>query len=96
MKKVVVIGGGASGMFAAYGAASEGKKVILIEKNEKLGKKIYITGKGRCNLTADVDKNEFFNSVISNPKFTYGCINAFTPQDTINFFEKKLVFCLES
>ncbi len=87
MSKVVVIGGGASGMMAAYTAALYGNEVTLLEKNEKLGKKIYITGKGRCNLTADVSVNEFFNNVVSNPKFIYGCVNNFTPEDTIKFFE---------
>ena len=87
MSKVVVVGGGAAGMFAAYGAALNGKNVVLLEKNEKLGKKIYITGKGRCNLTANVLNNEFFQAVISNPKFVYSVINNFCPQDTINFFD---------
>lgn len=87
MSKVIVIGGGASGMMAAYTAALYGKEVILLEKNEKLGKKIYITGKGRCNLTANVTLNDFFNNVVSNPKFVYGCVNNFTPSDTMTFFE---------
>ena len=88
MRKVVIIGGGASGMFAAYAAAKTGKSVILLEKNEKLGKKLYITGKGRCNLTNDVAVNEFFTNVVSNPKFLYGCINSFSPEDTIKFFNE--------
>ena len=87
MAKVVVIGGGASGMMAAYTAALYGKEVLLLEKNEKLGKKIYITGKGRCNLTANVGVNDFFNNVVSNPKFVYSCVNNFAPSDTITFFE---------
>lgn len=87
MGSVVVIGGGASGMFAAYSSAKNGKNTILIEKNEKLGKKIYITGKGRCNLTTSVDTNEFFLSVVSNKKFLFSSLNKFTPQDTYNFFE---------
>ncbi len=87
MGSVVVIGGGASGMFAAYSSAKNGKNTILIEKNEKLGKKIYITGKGRCNLTTSVATNEFFLSVVSNKKFLFSCLNNFTPQDTYNFFE---------
>ena len=59
MKNVIVVGGGASGLMAAYTAASKGHRVTLIEKNEKVGKKIYITGKGRCNLTNDCDPSEF-------------------------------------
>lgn len=87
MQKVIVIGGGAAGMLSAYTASNQGKKVILIEKNEKLGKKIYITGKGRCNLANDIPVNEFFSNVISNPKFLFSAINTFSPQETIEFFE---------
>ena len=87
MRKVVVIGGGAAGLMAACVAAKNGKKVILIEKNEKLGKKIYITGKGRCNLTNNIEPIEFFPNVVSNPKFAYSCINVFSPKDTIKYFE---------
>ncbi len=87
MRKIVVIGGGASGMLAAYSASISGKRVILLEKNEKLGKKIYITGKGRCNLCNDLPTYEFFNFVVSNPKFLYSALNSFSPQDTISFFE---------
>lgn len=86
MHRVIVIGGGAAGMFAAYFAAINQKEVILLEKNEKLGKKLYITGKGRCNLTNNVSAEEFFPNVVSNAKFLYGCINSFSPEDTIEFF----------
>lgn len=86
MQRVVVVGGGASGMFAAIFAAKAGKQVILLEKNEKLGKKIYITGKGRCNLTNDVIPSDFFSSVVSNPKFSYSAIYSFSPKDTMDFF----------
>ncbi len=87
MRRVIVIGGGASGMIAALKSAENGNETFLIEKNEKLGKKIYITGKGRCNLTNDVTPTEFLNSVVSNPKFLYGAINAFSPQSAKDFFE---------
>ncbi len=88
MKKIIIIGGGASGMMAAFSASKSGKnEVILIEKNEKLGKKVYITGKGRCNLTNDVPVSEFFNFVVNNSKFLYSSIYNFTPEDTFNFFE---------
>lgn len=87
MSKVLIIGGGASGMIAAYFAAQKGDDVILIEKNEKLGKKIYITGKGRCNLTNDVPVAEFFGNVVTNPKFLYGCVHSFSPKDVCDFFE---------
>jgi len=89
MSKVIIIGGGASGLMAAYGALKNQNEVILIEKNEKLGKKLYITGKGRCNLTNDVEPIDFLENVISNPKFLLSSINTFTPEDTINFFENR-------
>lgn len=60
MKKVIVIGAGASGLMAAYAAAKNGNEVLVIEKNEKAGKKIYITGKGRCNITNDISAEDFF------------------------------------
>ena len=87
MSKVVIIGGGASGMMAACASAKKGNQVILLEKNEKLGKKIYITGKGRCNLTCAVDNAEFLNNVVKNPKFLFGAINTLSTKDTIDFFE---------
>lgn len=87
MRKIIVVGGGAAGMIAACFAAENGADVTLIEKNEKLGKKIYITGKGRCNLTNDIDSAEFLKNAVTNPKFLYGAINAFSPADTKLFFE---------
>ena len=86
MSNVIVVGGGAAGMMAAIAAAENQNKVYLYEKNEKLGKKIYITGKGRCNLTASVSNQEFFTNIVSNPKFLFSAINSFSPTDTINFF----------
>ncbi|MGN0347174.1 MAG: NAD(P)/FAD-dependent oxidoreductase [Lachnospiraceae bacterium] len=77
MKTVIVAGGGAAGMMAAYASSLQGNKVILLEKNEKLGKKLFLTGKGRCNVTNACDTNEFFASVISNPKFLYSSIYGF-------------------
>lgn len=87
MKKVCVIGGGAAGLMAAYSAAKNGNKVLLFEKNEKLGKKIYITGKGRCNFTNDVSVEDFLPNVVNGEKFLRGCIYSFPPQKTIEFFE---------
>ena len=87
MSKVLVIGGGASGMLAAIVAARNGHNVDLFEKNEKLGKKLYITGKGRCNLTNACDLDTFFNQVVSNPKFLYSAFYNFNNQDTMDFFE---------
>ena len=69
MKKIAIIGGGAAGMMAAISAAQAGKEVHLYEKNEKLGKKLYITGKGRCNLTNASDIDEVMKNVVTNAKF---------------------------
>ena len=75
MKKVVIIGGGASGVMAAVRAAENGDDVTIIEKNEKLGKKIYITGKGRCNCTNSTSMEEYSQFYISNPRFTYSAFS---------------------
>ncbi len=85
--RVAVIGGGASGMIAAGFCAQNGNQVDLFEANEKLGKKIYITGKGRCNVTNACDHETFLANVVNNSKFLYGAINKFDSQDTIKFFE---------
>ncbi len=85
--RTVVVGGGASGMISAYFQAKNGNDVILIEKNEKLGKKLYITGKGRCNLTNNCSVDAFLSNVVSNPKFLMSSIYAFAPSETIAFFD---------
>ncbi len=85
-KQVIVIGGGAAGMMAAIMAAKNGHKVVLFEKNEKLGKKIFITGKGRCNVTNACDISDFFENVPTNNKFLYSAIYSFTNQDVMDFF----------
>lgn len=87
MKKVLVVGGGAAGLMAAYAAAEKGHSVILFEKNEKLGKKIYITGKGRCNFTNDIPPQEFLQNVVRGEKFMRSAIYSFSSQKTIQFFE---------
>lgn len=73
--QVVVVGGGAAGMIAAVAAAERGRRVIIVEKNEKLGKKLYITGKGRCNVTNACGRDEFFEHIVSNPKFLYSAFH---------------------
>ena len=88
MKQVCVIGGGAAGLMAAYAAAENGHQVTLLEKNEKLGKKIYITGKGRCNLTNAVQPAEFLENVVRGKKFLTGALYAFSPERTVEFFER--------
>lgn len=85
---VIVIGGGASGMMCAIQSAKRGLKVLILEHNEKLGKKLYITGKGRCNLTNDSSVENHLNNIVTNNKFMYSALNAFTPKDTIEFFQK--------
>ncbi|SDB08860.1 hypothetical protein SAMN02910298_00367 [Pseudobutyrivibrio sp. YE44] len=87
MGNVIVVGGGAAGMMAAYSAGMCGHKVTLLEKNEKLGKKIYITGKGRCNFTNACDIEDFFKNVVSNPKFLYSALYTFSPDSMIDFIE---------
>ena len=84
---VVVIGGGASGLMAAGTAAENGHTVTVIEKNNRPARKLLITGKGRCNLTNMCENDEFFNSVVHNPRFLYGALSRFSSQDTFDFFE---------
>ena len=80
-RNIIVIGGGAAGMIAAIAAAKEGCAVSLYEKNEKLGKKIFITGKGRCNVTNAGDMDELFAAVITNKKFMFSSFYGFTNED---------------
>ena len=86
MGKVIVIGAGAAGMMAAYGAALNKHEVIIYEKNEKCGKKIYITGKGRCNLTNACDAEEFFERIVTNSKFMYSSYYTMTNYQTMELF----------
>lgn len=88
MAKILIIGGGAAGMAAAAFLGEKKHQVHLFEKNEKLGKKLFITGKGRCNVTNTCDEETFFKSVVSNPKFLYSAFYGFTNQDVISYFEK--------
>jgi predicted Rossmann fold flavoprotein len=85
--KVIVIGGGAAGMMAAITAAEQGAEVILFERNDRMGKKLRITGKGRCNLTNDCELNEFLQNVPTNPRFLYTALTRFSTADTKAFFE---------
>lgn len=86
MSKVIVIGAGPAGMMAAL-EASKNHDVILLEKNEKIGKKLYITGKGRCNVTNAKDIGDFFDNIPGNPYFLYSALYSFTNKDTINLLE---------
>ena len=87
--KVVVIGAGAAGLMAAGSASALGADVLLLEKNQKEGRKIAITGKGRCNLTNNCDVQTFIRNVPTNGKFLYSAINNFTPYDAVEFFEDR-------
>lgn len=86
MSKVIVIGGGPAGLMAAATAALYGNNVTLLEKNPRTGRKLVITGKGRCNITNACDNDTFISNVISNPRFLYSAINGFDTSDTVNLF----------
>lgn len=87
--RVLVVGGGPAGMMAAIQAAKQGNTVTLLEQNEKLGKKLFITGKGRCNVTNDCDVTELFDSVVSNKKFLYSAFYSFSNQDVKDFLKSR-------
>lgn len=86
MSKVIVIGGGPAGLMAASQASLYGNSVTLLEKNPRTGRKLIITGKGRCNITNACDNSTFISNVISNPRFLYSAINGFDTSDTVSFF----------
>ena len=86
--KTIIIGGGAAGMASAVAAAKSGQEVLLLEQNEKLGKKVFITGKGRCNVTNACDSDAFYAHVISNPKFLYSAYSAFDCRDLMKLIEE--------
>lgn len=85
--KVIVIGAGASGMMCAATAAASGAEVLLLERNDRCGRKLAITGKGRCNVTNACFRDEFLKNVPTNPRFLYSALSAFSPEDTVSFFE---------
>lgn len=89
MSKVIIIGGGAAGMLAAAGAAANYNEVHIYEKNEKLGKKIYITGKGRCNITNASDMDTVMNNIVSNGKFMYSAFSSFNNEDIITMLNEE-------
>ncbi len=89
MNNVVVIGGGPAGMMAAYTAAKNGNIVTIIEKNSSLGKKLLITGKGRCNLTNSADIDGFIANTPVNGRFMYSAFRAFSNNDLMSFFENR-------
>lgn len=89
MTTVVVIGAGPAGVMAAITAAQNGSKVVLLDKNEKIGRKLYISGKGRCNLTNVAEFNDFVANIVSNPKFAFGALKAFSNADATDFFVKR-------
>lgn len=86
---IFVVGGGAAGMMAAITAAENGAQVTLLERNDRLGKKLYITGKGRCNVTNDCAPEDFFPNVPRNPRFLYSAVYAFPPREVMAWFEAR-------
>lgn len=86
---IIVIGGGAAGLMAAGTAAEQGANVTLFETNEKVGRKLFITGKGRCNVCNDCDAQEVLRNVPVNPRFLYSALGGFSPADVKAFFEEK-------
>lgn len=87
MSKVIVIGGGPAGMMAAYAASCQGHAVTVLEQNEKLGKKLFITGKGRCNITNAGDMDNLFANVMSNRKFLYSAFYTFDNEQVLSFLK---------
>ena len=87
MNKIVVIGGGPAGMLAAVSASGDNTKVVLLEKNEKLGKKLFITGKGRCNITNSADTSIIMKNIMTNPKFMYSALESYDNTDIIRDIE---------
>ncbi len=86
-KKTIIIGGGAAGCFAAIFSAENGSETVIIEPNDRLGKKLSITGKGRCNITNDCDRDTFLKNISRNPSFLYGAISRFDTKDCMDFIE---------
>jgi len=87
--KVIIIGGGPAGMMAAITAAEDGNKVILLEKMEGLGRKLLITGKGRCNITSSLPIDDFIQNTPGNGQFLYSCFKNYTNQDIIQFLKSQ-------
>lgn len=92
MLKVCVIGGGPSGLMAAYTASLVGHQVELFEKNKQLGKKLQLTGHGRCNVTNSCSKDEFFKHIVHNEKFLYSPFSQFSNLDMTNFLKIPMVY----
>ena len=88
MSDIVIVGGGAAGMTAAIFAAQKGADVLLLEKNERLGRKLSITGKGRCNVTNNCDLQTLLENIPNNARFLYGAFSRWSPADTMAFFEE--------
>lgn len=86
--KVIVIGGGPAGMMSAISAGKSGNDVILLEKNHSLGRKLLITGKGRCNITSSLEMNEFMNYIPGNGKFLFSAFQQFTNQDMVDMLKR--------
>ena len=88
LNHIIIIGAGAAGMMAAILLGEKGHSVTVLEQNERIGKKLYITGKGRCNFTNDCDRQTFLDNVVTNPRFLYSALDVMNPQDVIDAFER--------
>ena len=88
MSEIIIIGGGAAGLMAGVIASDNGAKVTIIEKNEKLGKKLFITGKGRCNVTNACDTDQLFSNIFTNSKFMYSSNYAFNNYNVMDLIEE--------
>ena len=88
MSKIIVVGGGPSGMMAALNASKSNHEVILLERNGELGRKLLLTGGGRCNITNNRDIEDFFDKVVNNKKFLYSSFYSFTNKDLLSYFEE--------
>ena len=91
MGKILIIGGGAAGLMAAYSAAARGFDVTVAERNEKVARKVMITGKGRCNVTNATDLKGLINAVTGDGRFLYSAFSSFSAEDTMQFFENAAV-----
>lgn len=89
MTDALIIGGGAAGMMAAIQTAARGRSVLLLERNPRLGRKLLITGKGRCNVTNNCDPDTLMRNIPRNSRFLYSAFHAFSPSDTMEFFESR-------
>ena len=88
-KKIAVVGGGAAGLMAAFSAAENGNEVLVFERNPRPARKVMITGKGRCNVTNNCDRDTFLENIVRGGRFLFSAFNAFSTTDTMDFFTQR-------